>query len=92
MAKLVDAPASGAGDRKIVGVRVPFWAPNFYFSAVCQGHLPVISSVKDQLKKQRKVIMAPKMATLIQVGLIATVRMISLATKISKPSNKARII
>ena len=28
MAKLVDAPASGAGDRKVVGVRVPSWAPN----------------------------------------------------------------
>ena len=27
MAKLVDAPASGAGDRKVVGVRVPSWAP-----------------------------------------------------------------
>jgi hypothetical protein len=25
---LVDAPASGAGDRKVVGVRVPSWAPN----------------------------------------------------------------
>ncbi len=28
MAKLVDAPASGAGDRKVVEVRVLFWAPN----------------------------------------------------------------
>ena len=28
MAKLVDAPASGAGDRKVVGVRFPCWAPN----------------------------------------------------------------
>ena len=27
MAKLVDAPASGAGDRKVVEVRVLFWAP-----------------------------------------------------------------
>ena len=25
---MVDAPASGAGDRKVVGVRVPSWAPN----------------------------------------------------------------
>ncbi|MFM2029677.1 MAG: hypothetical protein RL517_868, partial [Pseudomonadota bacterium] len=24
---MVDAPASGAGDRKVVGVRVPSWAP-----------------------------------------------------------------
>ena len=30
MAKLVDAPASGAGDRKVVKVRVLFWAPNFF--------------------------------------------------------------
>ena len=29
MAKLVDAPASGAGDRKVVEVRVLFWAPLF---------------------------------------------------------------
>jgi hypothetical protein len=29
MAKLVDAPASGAGDRKVVEVRVLFWAPSF---------------------------------------------------------------
>jgi len=29
MGKLVDAPASGAGDRKVVeGRRVPAWAPN----------------------------------------------------------------
>jgi hypothetical protein len=26
---LVDAPASGAGDRKVVEVRVLFWAPFF---------------------------------------------------------------
>jgi hypothetical protein len=32
VAKLVDAPASGAGDRKVVGVRVPSWAPNFFIS------------------------------------------------------------
>jgi hypothetical protein len=29
MAKLVDAPASGAGDRKVVEVRVLFWAPKY---------------------------------------------------------------
>ena len=28
MVKLVDTPASGAGDRKVVEVRVFFWAPN----------------------------------------------------------------
>ena len=27
MVKLVDTPASGAGDRKVVEVRVFFWAP-----------------------------------------------------------------
>ena len=27
MAELVDALASGASDRKVVGVRVPSWAP-----------------------------------------------------------------
>ena len=29
MVKLVDTPASGAGDRKVVEVRVFSWAPNF---------------------------------------------------------------
>lgn len=29
MAKLVDAPASGAGGREAVEVRVLFWAPEF---------------------------------------------------------------
>jgi hypothetical protein len=33
MAELVDAPASGAGTRKGVEVRVLFWAP-FHFSAL----------------------------------------------------------
>ncbi len=28
MVKLVDTPASGAGDRKVVEVQVLFWAPN----------------------------------------------------------------
>jgi hypothetical protein len=28
MVKLVDTPASGAGDRKVVEVRVFSWAPN----------------------------------------------------------------
>ena len=31
MAELVDAPASGAGDRKVVEVRVLFWAPVNHF-------------------------------------------------------------
>ena len=31
MAELVDAPASGAGDRKVVEVRVLFWAPTTFF-------------------------------------------------------------
>ena len=32
MAELVDAPASGAGTRKGVEVRVLFWAPFHFFS------------------------------------------------------------
>ena len=35
MAKLVDAPASGAGDRKVVEVRVLFWAPYCSFITLC---------------------------------------------------------
>ena len=30
VAELVDAPASGAGDRKVVEVRVLSWAPQLY--------------------------------------------------------------
>ena len=40
MAKLVDAPASGAGDRKVVEVRVLFWAPiriRFYLNYDSKG-------------------------------------------------------
>jgi hypothetical protein len=35
MAELVDAPASGAGARKGVEVRVLFWAPNTYKTLKC---------------------------------------------------------
>src|ERR1700712_310308 len=35
MVKLVDTPASGAGDRKVVEVRVFFWAPNKQNRAKC---------------------------------------------------------
>ena len=40
MAELVDAPASGAGGRKVVEVRVLFWAPNvcFRLSETVQKH------------------------------------------------------
>ena len=34
MAELVDAPASGAGARKGVEVRVLFWAPFYLFYAL----------------------------------------------------------
>ena len=34
MAELVDAPASGAGARKGVEVRVLFWAPLLFYSVV----------------------------------------------------------
>ena len=34
VAELVDAPASGAGYRKVVEVQVLFWAPIRFFSAV----------------------------------------------------------
>jgi hypothetical protein len=37
MAELVDAPASGAGDRKVVEVRVLFWAP-FSIPKTFQNH------------------------------------------------------
>jgi hypothetical protein len=44
VAKLVDAPASGAGDRKVVGVRVPSWAPNTptdtYMGVPCENATP----------------------------------------------------
>ena len=34
MAELVDALVSGTSGREVVGVRVPFWAPIYYSSAV----------------------------------------------------------
>ena len=40
MAKLVDAPASGAGDRKVVEVRVLFWAPSFKTELCLLGIAP----------------------------------------------------
>jgi hypothetical protein len=40
MAKLVDAPASGAGDRKVVEVRVLFWAPSFKTGLCIISELP----------------------------------------------------
>src|SRR6185312_9214744 len=45
MVKLVDAPASGAGDRKVVEVRVLFWAPGPPFQGV--------PDEPDSLKKPR---------------------------------------
>ena len=36
MVKLVDTPASGAGDRKVVEVRVFFWAPIQVYSYTMQ--------------------------------------------------------
>ena len=40
MAELVDAPASGAGARKGVEVRVLFWAPFFGIQKPSEGRLP----------------------------------------------------
>src|SRR3546814_4881926 len=45
MAELVDAPASGAGGRKAVEVRVLFWAPFFFPDAS--------ASVRENPRKQR---------------------------------------
>ncbi len=47
MAKLVDAPASGAGDRKVVEVRVLFWAPSF------QMGLCIFSALPHRIERQR---------------------------------------
>ena len=47
MAELVDAPASGAGDRKVVEVRVLFWAPFFRLDLLVLdefGYLPIARS------------------------------------------------
>ncbi len=41
MAELVDAPASGAGDRKVVEVRVLFWAPYLYLALIRFAHAPM---------------------------------------------------
>ena len=43
VAKLVDAPASGAGDRKVVGVRVPSSAHCLRNSSVDRGHFIKLS-------------------------------------------------
>jgi hypothetical protein len=39
MVKLVDTPASGAGDRKVVEVRVFFWAPIQVYRFTLYNHL-----------------------------------------------------
>ena len=51
MAKLVDAPASGAGDRKIVEVRVLFWAPLFHAFLVSSSRLFSINTTGYQLQQ-----------------------------------------
>ena len=38
MVKLVDTPASGAGDRKVVEVRVFFWAPIQVYRLTLYNH------------------------------------------------------
>ena len=38
MVKLVDTPASGAGDRKVVEVRVFFWAPIQVYRFILYNH------------------------------------------------------
>jgi len=40
---LVDAPASGAGDVKVIGVRVSSWAPN-----LCNYNISVCSASSTQ--------------------------------------------
>ena len=50
MAKLVDAPASGAGNRKVVGVRVPSWAPNTLARPYMGANSPFSSPKADSRK------------------------------------------
>ena len=45
MAELVDAPASGAGDRKVVEVRVLFWAPFVLHEHPDKSKIPLETAV-----------------------------------------------
>jgi predicted transcriptional regulator len=55
-----------------------------------QGHWPVSSTCKEKLRNVRMSTIAPSTATLVRVGLVATVRMMSPATSSSSPSRMAR--
>jgi hypothetical protein len=55
-------------------------------SSFCHGHRPVISSSKEKLRKVRISTMMARTPTLSNVGVTATVRMMSAATRSSRPS------
>src|SRR6266516_1416282 len=52
----------------------------------CQGHSPLISTSSDQLKNVRTSTISPSTPTLTKVGSMATLRMMSAATRSSNPS------
>ena len=56
----------------------------------CHGQRPVISTSSEKLKKVRMTTMPPSTATLVRVGLAATVRMMSPATRSSNPNKIVR--
>jgi hypothetical protein len=57
---------------------------------LCHGHAPVISSCSEKLRNVRIPTIPPSTATLCGVGVIATVRMMSAATRNSRPSRIER--
>jgi hypothetical protein len=60
VAKLVDAPASGAGDRKVVGVRVPSWAPNTPTSTYMGAITPITSPSPTQVGITKSKLTSPE--------------------------------
>jgi hypothetical protein len=56
----------------------------------CQGQRPSISNCNDQDRNVLIATIAASTPTDENVGVVATVRMISAATKNSRPSNKVR--
>src|SRR5438105_2742577 len=52
----------------------------------CQGHSPLISTSSDQLRNVRTSTISPSTPTLVKVGSMTTLRMISAAIRISSPT------
>lgn len=56
----------------------------------CQGHRPVISNSREKLRNVRMTTITARTPTLVKVGVTATVRMMSAATRSSRPRRMDR--